>query len=613
MSVIMSRRERHLIRNKLNRFSKSLSGWKNLAPYKWYFAALAAMASAEVALRVMMPWAMQLVVDHALGPVPPPRWMTSMAGETRVGWLALAVIAGVVMQAAHQAVLMAHTRLYTRTGHLLTRDMRQRLFIHLQELSLRHHAQLPVGELAYRMQFDATFLDRLIVGGLLPLAFSAITLIVMFSILVKIDWRLALVSLTIVPFLFMWIRWSARRIRPRAEQTQKLESRLSARLHETFASIRLVKSFARESFEASRFAGLADQAMQARVVLSAREAWFALVVGNLLMVGTALVLLVGGKGVIEGRLTIGTLLVALAYLGFVYGPLAGVANTIGTIQQALASARSVRKAFGMATEVEDGKLAPQHLEGRIEFQNVTFGYDRRPVLRSVSFSAGRGEMIAIVGPSGSGKTTLLSLIPRFHDPQSGRILIDGIESRRYRLKFLRQQIAFVQQDVITMAGSIRENLRYGRLDANDEEIEQAARDAQAHDFIMRQPRGYDTSLAEAGSGLSGGERQRLSVARAFLKDAPILILDEPTAALDAASERLVMAAIDRLRQRRTTFVIAHRLTTVLAADRILVLDAGEVVAEGTHETLMTTSQLYRNLATQLTQAGDVHGSDAVRA
>jgi ATP-binding cassette, subfamily B, bacterial len=581
-----------------------LRGWKNLAPYRSYFLWLALLSSCEVALRVTMPWPMQIVVDHALGPIPPPSWMVTTAGPTRGGWLLFAVIAGVVLQVVHQGVLMVHTRVHTQAGHLLTRDLRQRLFTHFQAVTLRHHSQLAVGDLAYRLQSDATFLEQLIVRGVLPLLFSALTLMVMFAILVRIDGQLAVVSLAIVPVLFLWIRWSTRRIRPRAERTQALESRLSARLHETFAAIRLVKGFAREPYETSRFAGLADQVMQARIVLSAREAWFSLIVGNLLIGGTALVLLVGGYGVLNARLTIGTLMVALAYLGFVYGPLSGIANTLGTIQHALASGRRVREAFALATEVGDGNVVAAHLEGRIEFQNVSFAYDGRQVLRGVTVTARPGEMTALVGRSGSGKTTLVSLVPRFHDPQEGRILIDGIDSHRYRLAWLRQQIAIVQQEVIVLAGSIRDNLRYGRLDATDAEIEQAARDAQAHDFILRLPRGYDTELAEAGGGLSGGEKQRLSIARAFLKDAPILILDEPTAALDTASERLVIAAIERLRRSRTTFVIAHRLSTVRAANRIVVLDAGIVAAEGSHEDLLRTSELYRQLAAQLTETAD---------
>ncbi len=575
-------------------------GWKNLAPYKWRLLALTALSGAEVALRVALPWPMKVVVDHALGAVPPPGWMVAIAGSARESLLAWAVVAGIVLQVAHQGVLMAHTRIHTVTGHLLTRDLRQRLFIHLQSLSLRHHSKMPVGDAVYRLQSDAAFLDQLLVRGVLPLVFSAGTLAVMFVILMNINAWLALVSLSVVPFLFVWIRWYSRRIRPTADRTHALESRLTARLHESFSAIRLVKSFAREPYEGTRFAGAASEAMQARVALSEREAWFSLVVGNLIVLGTALVVWTGGSEVLRGELTIGTLLLALAYLGFVYGPLSGIATTTGTIQQALASQRRVREMFALATEVDDGSAPSPRLTGRIEFRNVSFAYDNRPILRNITFTASPGELVALVGPSGSGKTTLVSLIPRFYDPAEGQILVDGVDSTRYRLRTLREQVAIVQQEVIVLAGSVRDNLRYGQLGASDEAIEEAARAANAHDFIMRLEFGYDTDLAEAGSGLSGGEKQRISIARAILKDAPILILDEPTAALDTVSEELVFRAVEQMRKDRTTFVIAHRLSTVRAADRILVVDRGELVAEGTHDSLLRSNDLYRQLAAQLT-------------
>ena len=577
-----------------------LRGWKNLAPYRWRLSALALLSAAEVGLRVGLPWPMKVLVDHAIGDRPPPTWIVDLVGVERSSWLIFAVAAGIVIQMAHQAVLMAHTRLHTVTGHLLTHDLRQRLFMHLQALDLRHHARMPVGDAVFRLQSDAGFLDQLIVRGVVPFVSSAATLVVMFAILASIDVQLALVSLTVVPLLYLWIRWYTPRLRPTADKTQALESRLTARLHESFSAIRLVKSFGREPYEGTRFAGASTQAMEARVVLSGREAWFSLVVGNLIVLGTSLVVLFGGLQVLHGRLTLGDLLLALAYLGFVYGPLSGIANTTGTIQRALASAERVREIFALATEVDDGRAPSPRFAGRVEYQDVSFAYERVPVLSGVSFVAHPGELVALVGPSGSGKSTLVSLIPRFYDPGTGRILIDGHDSSRYRLRTLREQIAIVQQDVIVLAGSVRDNLRYGRLDASDAEIEEAARAAHAHDFIMRLPHGYDTELAEAGSGLSGGEKQRLSIARAFLKNASILILDEPTAALDTMSEELVLRAVDRLRQGRTAFVIAHRLSTVRAADRILVMNQGQVVAEGTHDVLMQSSELYRQLANQLT-------------
>jgi ABC-type multidrug transport system fused ATPase/permease subunit len=568
---------------------------------------LAVLSCAEVALRVALPWPMKAVVDHALGSVPPPEWMAAAAGPGRAQWLGFAVLAGLALQAAHQAVLMGHTRVQTVLGHSVTRDLRQRLFSHLQALSLWHHSRMPVGDAVYRLQADAAFLEQLLLRGILPLTFSILTLVVMFGILLRIDVRLALVSLAVVPFLFVWIRWSAKRLRPRAERTHAAESRLTARLHESFAAIRLVKSFAREPYEGSRFAGAATDAMQARVLLSGREAWFSLVVGNLIVVGTSLVVFLGGLLVLREELTIGTLLIALAYLGFVYGPLSGIANTTGTIQQALSSGRRVRDAFGLVAEVGEGNGRCPVLRGRLEFQGVDFAYDGRPVLHDLTFRAEPGELLALVGPSGSGKTTLVSLIPRFYEPTRGRILIDGQDVSQFQLRRLREQVAIVQQEVIVLAGSVRENLRYGRLDAGDAEIEEAARAAHAHEFISKLERGYDTELAEAGAGLSGGERQRLSIARAFLKNAPILILDEPTAALDTVSEQQVFAAIKALRTGRTTLVIAHRLSTVREADRILVLDAGRIAAEGTHARLLESSELYRRLAAQLTHPRDRQG------
>lgn len=579
----------------------------HVGPYKRRLGLLFALSCAEVLLRVLLPWPMMAIVDQALGSASPSPWLLALPGisaGSRDSLLIGIVVLGFGIQMAHQAVLMAHTRVYSVTGHLITRDLRQRLFAHLQSLNLRHHSRTPIGDSVYRLQQDAVCLEQLLLRGILPLTFSALTLIVMFTILVRINAALALVAMSVVPFLFVWIRWSARRIRPGAERTHMLESRLTARLTESFSAIRLVKSFAREPYEGKRFFGAADEAMRARVVLSTREAIFSSVVGNLIVLGTSLVVLVGGLLVIRGRLSVGTMLVALAYLGFVYGPLSGIANTTGSIQQALSSARRVRGTFELTPEAADapGAEDPGRLTGRVEFDHVSFDYEGTPVLHDVSFTAEPGEMVAIVGPSGSGKTTLVSLLPRFYEPQSGRVLIDGRDATRLKLRALRQQVALVLQEAVVLSGTILENLQYGQLEATNEEVEAAARAAHAHDFIMALPAGYQTELGDAGAGLSGGQKQRLSMARAFLKDAPILVLDEPTASLDTISERLVFSALRRLRAGRTTFVIAHRLSTVRDADRILILDKGHLVAEGRHETLLIESELYRRLASQLADA-----------
>jgi ABC-type multidrug transport system fused ATPase/permease subunit len=458
-----------------------------------------------------------------------------------------------------------------------------------------------VGDSVHRLEIDAGCLELWLLRGLFPMTFSAVTLVAMFAILAGIDGWLALVSLSVVPLMLVWIRWAGARLRPDVEQVRRLESRLTARLHESFAAIRLIKSFAREPYETSRVFGAADEAIRARVLLSTREAIFSLVIGSLTVIGSTLVIIVGGWLVIRGRLTVGTLLVALAYLGFVYGPLSGIANTTTTIHQALAGAGRVREILALTPEGhEEPAAVPAPLfRGAVRFEHVSFQYDNRTVLADVDFEVRPGELLALVGPSGAGKTTLVSLIPRLYEPTAGRILIDGNDIVHMRLADLRRQIAIVQQEAPVMSGTVLDNLRYGRLDATRAEIDAAVRAANADEFIGRLESGYDTPLGESGAGLSGGQRQRLSMARAFLRDAPILILDEPTAALDAISEEAVFTALRRLRTGRTTFVIAHRLSTIRDADRILVMDQGRIVDEGTHATLLASSSLYRRLAARI--------------
>jgi ABC-type multidrug transport system fused ATPase/permease subunit len=326
------------------------------------------------------------------------------------------------------------------------------------------------------------------------------------------------------------------------------------------------------------------------------------VVSAVTIAGTALVLIVGGIHVMRGQMKIGSLTAVIAYLGAVYGPLSAIAHTTGQLQGALAGAKRVRDMLALVPETAASTNAVDAgaITGDIRFEDVGFTYPGgATVLDGITFEAKPGEMVALVGLTGAGKTTLVSLIPRFYDASVGRVAIDGIDVRDYDIRSLRERIAIVLQDPVLFSGSIAENLRYGRLDATQAEIEDAARAAHAHEFVARLPKGYETEIAEAGATLSGGERQRLSVARAILKDAPILILDEPTSALDAISEEIVFAALKRLRAGRTTVVIAHRLSTVRDADRILVLDGGRIAAQGRHDDLLKSSLLYRRMCARL--------------
>jgi ATP-binding cassette subfamily B protein len=577
-----------------------------MAPYRRRIAMLGGLSLAEVALRALTPWPLKAVVDHVASNQAPPPWLdavTPAARGPRVSLLLTIIAIGLFIQLAHQVVLMLHTRLHVRLGQSMVFALRSRLFAHLQSLSLAHHDRATRGDTVYRLEADATCIEHLLLKGVFPIAFSAITLVVMFMVLATFDLRLAGVSLAIAPALYVAMRLQSRQVKARATRTRELESRMVERAYESFSTIRLVKGFAREPHELGRFSGAATAAMRARLDLSEHESLYSLVISGVSVAGTLAVLAVGGVQVINGAITPGTLLVVMAYVGYVYGPMTAIATTSGSIQHALASARRVRDTLALPVEHNrTGAVDATGIEGRVTFDNVCFEYaEAAAVLKDIFFTAAPGEMIALVGPSGAGKTTLVSLLTRFYEATSGRVLIDGREIGEYTLQSLRERVGIVPQEGLLFSGPIFENIRYGRLDASHAEVAQAAALSGAAQFIERLPDGYSTEIAEGGTGLSGGERQRLSIARAFLKGAPILILDEPTASLDALSEARVLEAIERLREGRTTFVIAHRLSTVRRADKILVLDRGSIVASGTHAELLEASPLYAKMCAQLAQ------------
>jgi ATP-binding cassette, subfamily B, bacterial len=577
-----------------------------LRPYTWRVGALVVLGLLEIGLGALQPWPLKAVVDNVLGDQPLHPWIATALGpfadSTGVRLLAVIVVWGLVLQVGNQVVSMLHTQVQVDTGQRMLLDLRRRLFERLQGLPLRHHVSHKTGDAVFRIEVDAYCIDSLVMKGILPLASAVLTLVVMFAILVRLDWVVALLSLTVVPFLYVSLRYYMAHMVDRAERVQELESKVMQGLYESFSAIKLVKSFAREAFELGRFATGARTAMGARIRLTWQESLFSVVVSCLTIAGTALVIGVGALRVMDGHMTVGSLLVVLAYLNAVYGPLSAIAHTTGSLQQAIASARRVRSVLAMTPEEEPdapGRSAAG-LVGHLRFEDVSFGYaPEHAVLDRVSFEAHPGEMVALVGLTGAGKTSLVSLIPRLYEPTSGRVLLDGVDAREYQVRSLRDRIALVPQEPLLFSGTVADNVRYGRLEATDAEVEAAARAAHAHEFVARMERGYDSEVAEAGATLSGGERQRLSVARAVLKGAPILILDEPTSSLDAISEAKVFSALRRLRQGRTTLVIAHRLSTVRDADRILVLDGGRLVAQGTHEELLRQSDLYRRMCARL--------------
>jgi ATP-binding cassette subfamily B protein/subfamily B ATP-binding cassette protein MsbA len=577
-----------------------------LRPYRKRVALLAVLLLSEIGLGALQPWPLSVVIDYVLGGKPfPPRlapWIGWVTQNHRFALLIAVVIAGVVLQVVNQLVSAYGTQVQVDTGQRMVYDLRGRLFQHLTALGLHHHLTTSTADAVYRVDVDAYAIENLVMSGIFPLATSIISLTVMFGILLYMNVTIALLSLTVVPFMYFCLRYYTSTLVNREERVKELESKLLERLYETFGAMKLVKSFAREPHELQRYGRAGDTTMTARIAITWQQSLFSVVVSTITILGTALVVIVGGGFVMRGRLTIGQLWVVISYLGAVYGPLSAIAHTTGQLQGAMAGAKRVRAMFAMTPETVDAPDAVDAtaVRGHIIFEDVGFTYPGgATVLHDIAFDANPGQVIALVGLTGAGKTTLVSLIPRFYDATVGRVLIDGVDVRQYRVRSLREKIAIVLQDPVLFSGTIADNLRYGRLDATPEEIETAARAAHAHEFISRLPKGYETEIAEAGGGLSGGERQRLSVARAILKNAPILILDEPTSSLDSISEEIVFAALRRLRAGRTTIVIAHRLSTVRDADRILVLDGGKIAAQGRHEELLKSSQLYRRMCARL--------------
>ncbi len=479
----------------------------------------------------------------------------------------------------------------------MTYNLGADLFHHLQRLSLTFHSRRPVGDTIARVTGDPACVPMVILDALLPSLQSVVMLVAMFFIMWQLEPTLTLVALLVVPFLIVSIKAFGATMKDRTRTRRDLEGQMMSVVQQTLSAMPAVQAFTREDLEHARFRSYAADTVVAYKRATFSSLWFNLFVGLSTAIGTAVVIFLGGSLVIDGDMTIGTLLVFLAYLASLYGPLNSLTYTAQTLSYAHAQADRVREVLDVPIEVDDDPDAPDAgMHGTIRYENVTFGYEPgRPVLTGISLEAGPGEVVAIVGPTGAGKTTLVNLLIRFFDPWEGTVTVDGEDLRTFRVRSVREQVALVLQEPFIFPFTVGENIAYGRPGSTPEEVEAAARAANAHDYIMRLPQGYDTVIGERGATLSGGEKQRLSIARAFLKDAPVLILDEPTSALDARTEGLLLDALERLMEGRLTLIIAHRLSTIRSATQILVLDHGEIVERGAHRDLLANDALYASL------------------
>lgn len=515
----------------------------------------------------------------------------------RLNLLAIGLLAVFVVQAVFS---FAHRLSLAYVGERAIADIRIEVFSHLQTLSLKFFADRRTGEIVSRLTNDVSLLQSAITSNLVALLRQVLTLIGAAILLFFLNWRLTLVILVGIPLITMVMVTLGRRIRAASVKVQDRLAEAASILEETTGGVRIVKSFAREAYEIQRFSQRVNDTFEAAMERARISSVLGPFIGFLAFTSITVTLWFGSYEVIQGRLTAGGLVAYLVYTMMVASPIASLAGLYAQFQSALGAAERLFGLLDSEADIETRPGAPRlpAVEGEVIFESVFFEYSADvPVLRDVSFRAEPGQMIALVGPSGAGKSTLVNLIPRFYDSVEGRVLVDGHDVREVELHSLRDQIGLVPQETILFSDTVEANIRYGKLDATQAEIEAAARAANAHEFILHDlSDGYETKVGERGVKLSGGQRQRVAIARALLKDPRILILDEATSSLDSASEQLVQEALERLMTGRTSFVIAHRLSTVLSADWILVMDHGRVVEQGRHTELLQNSDgLYRFL------------------
>ena len=544
-----------------------------------------------IGLNLLKPWPFKIIVDDFLRPTPAARgdWST---------WVPLLCLALVVIQFIWGIINWITNYLFVKIGLQALLKLRTDLYSHLQRLSLKFHDARRSADSSFRVAYDSQSIQTIYNKGFTNIFASVIALIGTFIVMLRLDWVLTLLSLAIVPLIVGAIYFFARRIRSESTSIQEQESAVLAQAQEGLSSIRMVHAFGREDFEVRQFHQQAQQSLQANLRLTLTNVNSALVISTLMVIGTAAMYYVGTLHVLAGTLSLGSLLVFSAYLLMLYQPLESLTYTAWAMEGATAGAKRCFEVLDSQDDVRDSPNAVDisSAKGAIEFRSVDFGYaESRIVLRDINLSIAPNQIVGLVGGTGAGKSTLLSLVPRFYDPAAGSVMLDGRDVHEITKKSLRAQIAIVLQDTLLFSTTVRENIAYGRPDATEEEIIEAARRAQADEFIQQMPQGYSSLVGERGGHLSVGQRQRIGIARAFLKNAPILLLDEPTSALDPSTEAAIMETIKELMRGRTTLIATHRLATIHNLDQIIVLEHGRIIEQGRGPELLTRGGVYAKL------------------
>jgi ATP-binding cassette subfamily B protein len=579
--------------------------WTYLRPHRltlgWALAQVLLISGCEL----LKPWPLKIIIDSVLGGEPL-AWAWA-AGWSRSSLLLAACSALVMIYGILGALTVLNNFTTIRIGQRMVSELRSDLYGHLHRLSLAFHSRAQVGDLLYRVTADTFALQSLTMNCAFPALSSLVLLVGMSAIMLRLDWALTLLALTICPVLFVAIARLNARITEAAGDARARESEVYAVVQRTMSTMRVIQAFTREDDEHRRFMAASGQSLAAGLRLYTLQTFYGSLVNVVIAIGTAAVVWVGARHVLDGALSVGSLVIFVSYLASLYGPINSMFQTYGIAQGSKVGVQRVFDVLDVERDITDGarEFAPAGARGEVAWEHVAFAYTPgQPVLKDVALTVQPGQKVAIVGPTGAGKSTMLSLLPRFYDPTVGRVLIDGVDVREYRLASLRRQIAMVLQPPLVFPATLRDNIAFGRHDAAVEDIVAAARLAQVDETIARWPKGYDTLVGEQGVTLSEGEKQRLTIARAILRDSPILILDEPTSSLDSETEALIMQGIERLMAGRTTFIIAHRLSTVRKADIIVVLRHGEIVEHGSFEALMEQGGMFASL--YRLQAGKRH-------
>jgi subfamily B ATP-binding cassette protein MsbA len=560
---------------------------------------------------LLQPWPLKIILDNVLRDRPVHGWLNDLVlstfGTDKLALVKFAAISSLVIAVIGALCSYAEKYLTTSVGQWVMHDLRRMLYSHIQRQSLAYHDQKQTGDLISRVTSDIDAIQSFITSGMLGSLVNLLTLVGMMGVMFYLNWRFTLIALSIAPVLFLVVFSYTRRIKKASRAVRKKEGEILSVIQEVFSSIRVVKAFGREDYEQRRLENESLESVEMALHARSLKAKLSPLVEIIVAFGTFLVLWFGARMVMEGTLSAGSLVLFILYLSKMYKPMQELSKMTDSYSKAVVGYERIREVLETDRDVRDlprARKAPK-LQGKIAFENVSFHYQPdAPILDDVSFTIEPGTVAAIVGPTGAGKSTIIGLIPRFYDPVSGAVKIDNVDVRKFKQKSLRQQISFVLQDTVLFHAPLWTNIAYGKPEATRAEILKAAELANAHEFIGKMPDGYDTMVGERGVTLSGGQRQRIAIARAIIRNTPILILDEPSSGLDAASEKLVFEALDRLMEGKTSIVIAHRLSTIRKADVIFVIRDGKVVEEGDHETLLRADGLYAELHELQFQTGE---------